>query len=916
MKYAEVAINAAVHKTFHYHIPDHLDGLIAPGHLVRVGFRTGMQPGIVLSLLDETDIAETKPIIERLHPDPILTDKEIQLARWISQRYVAPIGQCLWLWLPPGMTGKQDVVVQLLQPDANGKTEAEQRLIDMLKQHQTLRGASIKRRLGETWQKTVRSLVERGVIHREAILAPPTVKPLVVDVASLAINPDHIPHIQATLGKPNRLSKFLKQIIDAAQEQPLSVDDVLAIPGIGEATLDKLIDTGALRITSNMEVQLSDDIDQVLFDLRQGEIDLRVLRVLARTDSPVNVSWVYAQTGANREDLIRLAERGLIRLGQKPKIRDPLEDIDYVPMSAPRMTDGQRAVWRVLREEIQNRQTTSGAIYLLHGVTGSGKTEIYLRAIEAVIEQGRQAILLVPEIALTPQTVRRVLARFPNQTAIIGTHETTNQTSVGMVHGQLTSGERYDTWHKARAGQISVVVGTRSALFTPLPDVGLIILDEEHDHSYKQSAPLPAPHYHARDIAEKMMHLNKGILLLGSATPSIESYFRAQRGDIKYLHLPDRIMGHRVRIADQSSRTGIAPRYSIEPSDESDALSIELPDVKVIDMREELKAGNTDMFSLALKDALDDVLKQGQQAILLLNRRGASTYVFCRDCGYVVICPRCDTPMTYHEYGNQLKCHHCGYITLPPDRCAACGSGRIKYFGAGIQQVEAVLQNHFPLVRSLRWDSDTAAKTGEHDLILQRFLNHQADVLIGTQMIAKGLDLPLVTLVGVVSADVGLNLPDFRAAERTFQLLTQVAGRAGRGLLGGQVILQTYQPEHYAIQAASKHDYQAFYEREIAKRYELGYPPYRQLVRVLFRHERESTVKMQAEHAHKILIARLKAMDMHETTLIGPVPCFFQRVNQVYRWQIILRGVNLARVFEGMDIPANWQIDVDPEDVL
>ncbi len=343
---------------------------------------------------------------------------------------------------------------------------------------------------------------------------------------------------------------------------------------------------------------------------------------------------------------------------------------------------------------------------------------------------------------------------------------------------------------------------------------------------------------------------------------------------------------------------------------------IDLPPVQVIDMRDQLKQGNTSIFSLPLQQAITEVLERREQAILFLNRRGQSTYVFCRDCGYIATCPRCDTPLTYHRQGSALRCHRCGFQQPEPQICPECGSKRIKYFGAGTQQVEQALVEQFPRARVVRWDSDTASSAEAHEAIMQRFVERRADIMVGTQMVAKGLDLPLVTLVGVVSADIGLAMPDFRAGERTFQLLTQVAGRAGRGLLGGKVILQTYQPDHYAIQAASKHDYATFYQHEIAYRHDLGYPPFRRFVRILFRYPSETKAQHEAERAAALLRSRLDALDMTGTEIIGPAPCFFTRENTVYRWQLLLRGPDPTPALEGLPIPQGWYVDVDPAEVL
>ncbi len=507
----------------------------------------------------------------------------------------------------------------------------------------------------------------------------------------------------------------------------------------------------------------------------------------------------------------------------------------------------------------------------------------------------------MPEIALTAQTIRRVAARFPGQTAIL--------------HSKLSEGERYDTWRRAREGIVQVVVGARSALFTPLPDVGLVILDEEHDSSYKQGqSSFGPPYYHARDVAEQMMRQNNGVLILGSATPDLETVYRAGKKELRALILPTRIMGHRVRILEQSERTGVNARYY--PARAADAMSIDLPPVEIVDMRAELRDGNTSIFSVSLQKALAETLQRKEQAILFINRRGEATYVFCRDCGYVANCPRCDTPLTFHREGESLRCHRCGFQGASPKVCPECSSRRIRYFGAGTQQIEAAMHEEFPKARTLRWDADTASNPETHEMFLQRFIDRKADVLIGTQMVAKGLDLPLVTLVGVVSADMGLNLPDFRANERTFQLLTQVAGRAGRGLLGGKVILQTYEPSHYAIQMAAEHDFANFYDTEIASRREMGYPPFRRLARIIFRDENETRARAEAESAASGLRARIAKLGLTATEIIGPAPCFFSRVNRVYRWHIILRSPDPTEVLRGWEMPRHWHVDLDPVDVL
>jgi primosomal protein N' (replication factor Y) len=598
-----------------------------------------------------------------------------------------------------------------------------------------------------------------------------------------------------------------------------------------------------------------------------------MLEILAREGGAVAADWLYAESGSRLADLRALEKLGLVELAAAEAIRDPLAD--YQPEAGLRLqlTHAQQTAWDAVRSALEAK---SPKPILLHGVTSSGKTEIYLRAVARALELGRTAIVLVPEIALTPQTTQRFLARFGGQ--------------VGLLHSELSEGERYDTWRRARRGDLRVIVGPRSALFAPLSNLGLVVVDEEHDDSYYEANA--DVHYHARRAAVWLAELSGALALLGSATPDVGSYTRACQGTWQLLQLPERVSAHRA-----GQPPAVAPA---------------LPPVDIIDMRRELKSGNRSIFSRSLQQELEGVLARREQAILFLNRRGAATYVFCRDCGHVLRCPNCDTPLTQHgRTAGDLVCHHCGYERKMPARCPNCNSAQIRHYGTGTETVEAELHKLLPAARSLRWDRDTTRTKGAHERILRLFAGHQADVLVGTQMLAKGLDLPKVTLVGVVLADVGLQLPDYRAAERTFQLLTQVAGRAGRGALAGRVIFQTFQPEHYAIRAAALHDYAGFYETESGYRRQLRYPPFAQLVRLEFRHL--DARKAEAEAAS--LAARLNALIIQQrrasTDVIGPAPCFLPRLNREYRWQILLRGPDPASLVAGLKLPG-WRIEVDP----
>ena len=517
-----------------------------------------------------------------------------------------------------------------------------------------------------------------------------------------------------------------------------------------------------------------------------------VLEYLAAHPGAVALAELAAASGVNPPVIRALAQRGIVEIRQVALDRDPYQGRTFAPSAPLALTPAQKAALDPIAEALERREFR---MFLLHGVTGSGKTEIYLHAIQKCLELGREAIVLVPEIALTPQMVERFKSRFGARVAVL--------------HSRLSLGERYDEWRKIREGRAQVAVGARSAVFAPFTNIGLIVIDEEHESSYKQEE---SPKYHARDTAAERARLSGAAVVLGSATPSLESYAAATgiaeaETPIRYLALPERV-GNRP-----------------------------LPDVRIVDMREELRLGNRAMFSRALADALRLRLERREQAVLLLNRRGYSTFVMCRSCGYTCKCPHCDIALTYHKGSRNLRCHYCGYAEPEPGACPACGSPHIRFFGTGTQKVEEALAQTFPGIRVIRMDVDTTTEKGAHEKWLTMFREHKADVLLGTQMVAKGLDFPKVTLVGVLAADAALRLPDFRAAERTFQLLTQVAGRAGRHDLPGEVIIQTYDPGHLAVTSVIGHDYAGFVVRELEVRRLLGYPPFGRLAAVLFSHE-------------------------------------------------------------------------------
>jgi len=832
--YVEVAVNLSpVRGTFHYHLPDDLERRVRLGHLVTAPFGKRRVQGVVVGFPPVPEVPETRPIEGLVDPEPVFTPRQLELARWLQAQTTALFIDCLTLMLPPGLSQEADSLYRLQRPDVRSESRTAQRLMALLEERGPLRGRQIQHALAHLrWKPQAESLVRKGVLAREPVLNPPSVRPRHVRTARLSIPPES------------------------------------AFTGFDEQPVRSASATRRRRA---------------------------VLELLTADGGPVEVSGIYGEASANLSDLRYLEDLGLIGLSDAEVWRDPLAGVDFVPSDAPRLTPDQSDVWEVVREAILASPSPSPRPLLLHGVTGSGKTEIYMQAVGLTLEQGRTAIVLVPEIALTPQTIRRFLARFPGR--------------IGLLHSQLSEGERFDTWRRCRASEIQVIIGPRSALFAPLSDIGLIVVDEAHDESYKEQGA--APRYHATDTALAYARMLGAVCLLGSATPDIVTTYQADHELLQRLMLPQRIMGHRERVGRQAERLGRRPRYR---PDHDQALSIDLPPVRVVDMRQELKAGNRSLFSRALHQALAECLAGGEQAILFLNRRGSSTYVFCRDCGLVLHCPRCDTPLTYHTAKERLQCHHCGYERRLPSTCPNCGSRRIRQFGAGTQRIQAEVESAFPEARTLRWDWDATRSKGAHEVILAKFAGLEADVLIGTQMVAKGLDLPLVTLVGVVSADTGLNLPDYRAAERTFQVLTQVVGRAGRGLLGGRVILQTYQPDHYAVRAAAAHDYRSFYEQELGFRRSLGYPPFTRLARLVFRDPSSTRAETQARYVGETLQHKIQ----HEGAnahLIGPVPCFYRRVRGEYRWQIVIRASD-PRPLIPSDLDPGWIVDVDPVSLL
>jgi len=595
-----------------------------------------------------------------------------------------------------------------------------------------------------------------------------------------------------------------------------------------------------------------------------------LLEFLAPQPLPMPWTEIRRKTSVERATANALARQGLIRLEPVEVKHEPIS-YETITLSSPlKLTAAQERAFGAIRDALHLGQPR---VFLLHGVTGSGKTEIYLQALAEAVKLGKRGIVLVPEIALTPQTIERFASRFPHRVAVL--------------HSQLSLREQFDEWQRIRAGEFDVVIGPRSAVFAPQPNLGLIVIDEEQEWTYKQEDKSPC--YHARDVAVKLAELTGAVAILGSATLDVTTFYHAQTGEYGLLQLPERVV-------------------PVEGS--------ALPKVEIVDMREELKSGNRSIFSRSLAQATTKALASGEQVIFFLNRRGGATFIQCRRCGFVLRCRRCEVPLIYHLTENRLLCHQCNYKMPLPQACPRCTSRQIRYLGIGTQKLEQETNSAFPGARLLRWDSDVTRRRQSHEAILSKFRTRQADILIGTQMVAKGLDLPAVTLVGIISADTSLNLPDFRAGERTFQLLSQVAGRAGRGALGGQVIIQTFSPEHYAIQAAAKHNYISFYDREITYRRQFRNPPFSQLALLTFTHTNNDLCQREAERMKNKLIAERDAKGIGGLGILGPAPAFIHRLRGRFRWQLILRGTQLPAFLSSIPLPKSGSIDIDPVSLL
>ena len=818
MQYARVVFPLPQDLTFSYAIPVRLQSVVHRGSRVLAPLGERTREGVIVDLMDEPDLPDDsikiKHLTDCLDDTPTFSDELLRLTKWMSDYYLSSWGEALRCAAPAVVRTRQNRVVHSLATD--------EQIADMRQSRQT-------------------------------------------EILSVLSDEDGLSLHQIARRIEVAVSK-LRPAVSALQEK-------------GLVELKSNIQSKARPQTVSV-VSLAKPVSEVEEQIPQLEANrapkqAEMLRILLDCDGEtLTTADLTKRADTSLTGLQSLEGKGLVRLESVQIVRNPLS-LDPVPSTEPlTLNSDQATALQAIQGVIDSDRRQ---LFLLHGVTGSGKTEVYMQAMASVLDRGKRVIVLVPEISLTPQTVSRFVGRFGARIAVL--------------HSNLSDGERYDQWQQIKSGAADIVVGPRSAIFAPLPNLGLIVIDEEHETSYKQDAA--HPFYHARDVAVRRSALVNCPLILGSATPSLESFYCAQQGEYTLLKLPSRVS------------------------------NIEMPPVEIVDMREELKSGNRTIFSRILRRTIEERLANGQQVILFLNRRGYSTHVFCRACGYVERCDNCSISLTFHFHTKRMGCRHCGYERPTPQACPECGSIYIRYFGLGTEQVEQEVLKAFPKARVKRMDADSTTRKNAHQEILDVFRDGEIDILVGTQMIAKGLDFPNVTLVGVISADTALNLPDFRAGERAFNLLTQVAGRSGRSEAGGDVILQTYMPEHYSIQAAQGHDYLRFYREEIGYREALLYPPLSRAATILLRGEVENEVIQIANHLLDQLEV-LKSDRFPSVEIRGPVPAPLAKIRNRFRWHFLLRSEEVGELRELIQCavtatsPTNIDliVDIDPMSVL
>ena len=793
--FADVALPVAIEKTFTYQIPPELHESAMIGVRVIVPFGRKYATGLIVGLPVESHLTSLKPIKDILDPAPILSDELLRVCHWIAEYYFAPIGEVLKAAIPYGFS------------------QSSKRLVRLVGTTPDPRGQSAKR------AHILTLLAERG------------------------------PMMSGDVQKRVGLKNIHAVLNEMVKQGLIETEEVVPRPKHRARTAEYvLID----QVDSTRVEQALQSLPRRKLKGRQFLTLLQSLQVSRVPD--ISLSDLMKKSGVSTTTVKEFRTSGLLPIVRRELSRQH----EYGIEEKTRTIVLNAAQQGVLGPIVQGMDGGTHKTFLLHGVTGSGKTQVYIEALRHCLGRRRSAIVLVPEISLTPQIVRRFKSHFGDEVAV--------------VHSRMSAGERHDVWRLALRGDYKVVIGPRSAIFAPLNNLGLIVVDEEHEASYKQFDAIPR--YNARDVASIRAAINGAVVVLGSATPSAESYFNATSGKYELLEMPRRIDD--VPMPDIAIVDMTAERKR-EYASQKEAL----PEAD----RKKLKEFQQSSISTLLREKIEDRLARKEGIILLQNRRGFAPFVECMECGYAEACDNCNVTLTYHLAKKHLRCHYCGLIRAPHERCPQCGGVTLQLRGIGTQRVEQELASLFPVARILRMDLDTTSRKGAHDRLLRTFGDRDADILLGTQMVAKGLDFPHVTLVGVISADTQMLLPDFRSSERTFQLLTQVAGRAGRSTLRGEVIIQTHQPQHYTLQHVVDHDIKAFFEQEMEARRELHYPPFSRLALVETKGVDESKVQRHAER----FFAALKALS-HSVTLLGPSPAVIGRINMQYRWHIILKS--------------------------
>ncbi|MSP78858.1 MAG: primosomal protein N' [Dehalococcoidia bacterium] len=875
--FAEVAVDAplAPGRTLTYSVPSSLT--LYDGQTVIVPLGRRRVQGVIFKLHHRAPDVTPRDVEAVVDAVPLLTEAQRHLAQWMSEHYFCSLLQAAALLMPPGFPLHTQALFKLTAKkratSAEQLTTVEQQVVALL-QSGPLDDDAIRLRIERGARPALQHLLREGLVEREDSWPKPRVSQRFEEVLVLSTKATGVAEFGYEMGterKPRHVALLQTLVTNG------SLIASQARKTYGASAVTALRKLGAIGVEGN-QVVLKIKPAQVIPLVQQFGVGDRptlvalLKRLLVEGDIPA--SQARKEYGAAAVNV--LLKRAIAHIERERLIRDPLAGSGFQIESPLLLTAAQSGALEQVLAALAGQGTQRS--FVLEGVTGSGKTEVYLQALAQCVAAGKRGMYLVPEIALTPQAVQRLSSRFPGR--------------IALFHSGLSAGEQFDTWWRIRNGEFDVVLGSRSALFTPQPDVALIVIDEEHEWTYKQEDP--SPRYHARDVARKLSELTGAVVFMGSATPDVGTYHDALAGEHTLLQLSERLT------------TGPEGRPA----------SLPLSQVQVVDMRQELKDGNRSIFSRSLHTALGSALQRGEQVILFLNRRGSAGVVQCRDCGYIVRCRRCDLAMTYHSASDRLLCHLCGAKTKPPSQCPECKGVHIRYLGIGTQRVADEVKAAFG-APVLRWDQDTARDRRAHQDIMQRFSNGEAQVLVGTQMVAKGLHLPRVTVVGVVLADVGLHSPDLRSGERLFQVLCQVAGRAGRAELPGRVVIQTYSPEHYAIQAAARQDYAGFYQQEIGYRREHANPPYSRLVRLLYQHVNEAKCQEEVENMGRRITDTLLREGFGEVEVVGPGPAYPSRIRGYYRWQLLLRfplplGSEITPFLTRVGISAAWSVDVDP----